>query len=56
MIKEAIFTYEEFMEKLGLEGDFEAMRNIVCSTQEPSPRVEVVYHSSKPSTITEVEE
>ena len=50
MIKEAMFSHEEFMEKLGLDGEFEAIRNIIVSMTGPAPRIEVVYHSSETST------
>ena len=45
VVKEAVFSHEEFMNKLGLRGDFEAIRNIIASMKEPCPRIEVIYHS-----------
>jgi len=44
-MKEAMFTYEEFMEKLGLQGEFFSVKDIVASMKEPCPRIEVIFHS-----------
>ena len=43
MLNEKLFSYEEFMAKLGIKGEFVETRNIIASLKEPCPRIEVVY-------------
>lgn len=42
-MREKLFTYKQFLEKLGIKGEFVAVKDIVASTKDPCPRIEVIY-------------
>ena len=52
-VKEAQFSYEDFMKRLGLDGDFDAIRNVIVSLRSDEPYIEVVYLSSTSTKIGE---
>ena len=54
-IKDAQFSHEELMKKLGLNGEFDAIRNVICSLKSDEPYIEVIYFDSSEQTIIKEE-